>query len=1121
MVFQNNLLAGSGGQGGAYEIDNSLRFNDGDDPRLTRTMATGTSRRIFTFSTWLKRSHLGAFQYVFANTPQLSFDAVRINDDDTLDIRFNDNAFTVRTNRVYRDVSSWYHILVAVDTTQSTASDRVKIYTNGSLETSLAGTTYPTQNYDTSFGVSGEEYQVSTNTWSDDQAFDGYLAEVHFIDGQALSPTDFGEFDEDSGIWKPIRYSGSYGTNGFYLDFEDSAALGDDVSGNGNDFTPTNLASTDQTTDTPTNNFCTLNLLSNNEAPNTNTFSYSEGNTEFTGSGADTSLMMTVGNLGFNTGKWYWEIKCLVEGGNFPNISIVNSDYDISGIQNNYAWLSPYGYSYLSGGSKNNNGAGSAYGDSWTSDDIIGVAVDYDNGYIYFSKNGTYQNSGVPTSGASGTGSAFSINQSQTYLPAIGLRADGTAGEMSANFGNPSFSITTGNSDQNGYGNFEYAPPTGFLALCTQNLKDLVSSDVDLSLSGYETLTYTGNTDGNITVTTDTFSPDLTFLKNRTSGSTDWVITDSTMNPKFLTNVGNAVGSDQSTTYDFSIASNTSNFMLYTRALEDGYDGTSNATFNVNVAADVVVGSGSSAIPAMDLRGMPRGVQINLNLASNAYVVGRGGYGGGGGIWPQTNPQGDDTRGGDGGTALAIDQATSIDNQGTIAAGGGGGGGSAGRAPNGNFSGAGGGGGGGAGFGVGRFGPGGEGSVSHHGLNGSNATLTSGAAGGQGDQNQNTCGVGGTGGGLGQAGANGAGPGGANFNSSTAAPGDGGAAGIAIDGNTNATFSNTGTITGSVNSTATLDFFAASNQFRARSSSDKQIDDGIMNYSSGGLLVGNGNASVNANSANFVISSWPVQNGESDVNTNGNLASRVSVNSTYGISVVNYIGTGDSANTVGHGLSAAPEWIIFRPQNTNFDANVNFNSTNSAGGGFVKTTVYHVGIGANDQFIEMSGAGAKQTDATVFNNTAPTTTVFSVGSGTASGKLRTNVKDDLMTAICFHSVPGFSKFGSYEGNNSNDGTFVYTGFAPELVAIKAIDSTDNWVVLNKTVSEFNPMNDVLFYNNQDAESTDNSELLIDFLSNGFKLRFNRSEFNAAETYVYACFARNPFITSGGVPVTAG
>jgi hypothetical protein len=294
-----------------------------------------------------------------------------------------------------------------------------------------------------------------------------------------------------------------------------------------------------------------------------------------------------------------------------------------------------------------------------------------------------------------------------------------------------------------------------------------------------------------------------------------------------------------------------------------------------------------------------------------------------------------------------------------------------------------------------------------------------------------------------------------------------------------------------------------------------------MNYSSGGLLVGNGNSSVNANSANFVISAWPVQNGDSDVNTNGNLASRVSVNSTYGVSVVNYIGTGDSANTVGHGLSAAPEWIIFRPQNTNFDANVNFNATNSAGTGFVKTPVYHVGIGANDEFIEMSGAGAKQTDTAVFNDTAPTTTVFSVGSGSATGKLLTNVKDDLMTAICFHSVPGFSKFGSYEGNNNNDGQFVYTGFSPELVAIKAIDSSDSWVVLNKTVSEYNPMNDVLFYNNQNAESTNNSELLIDFVSNGFKLRFNRSEFNAAETYVYACFARNPFITSGGVPVTAG
>ena len=853
MVFP--ILGGNSAVAG-YSIDNSLRFNDNDSAKLERTFSA-SDQTDWTLSCWIKRGNLGSSQVFFGRqnvADGANIGTIVFESDDTIKITNKVGAstgFEAKTNAVFRDVSAWYHIFVSFDGNQSTHNDRAELYINGVQQSWSGSGSLSAGNGHINLGL---PHAVGYRAGDGGQYFDGYIAETYFIDGNSsLSHTDFGEFDADSGIWKPIRYSGSYGTNGFYLDFENSGSLGADQSGNGNDFTPTNLASTDQTTDTPTNNFCTLNLLSNNEAPNTNTFSYSEGNTEFTGSGADTSLMMTVGNLGFNTGKWYWEIKCLVEGGNFPNISIVNSDYDISGIQNNYAWLSPYGYSYLSGGSKNNNGAGSAYGDSWTSDDIIGVAVDYDNGYIYFSKNGTYQNSGVPTSGASGTGSAFSINQSQTYLPAIGLRADGTAGEMSANFGNPSFSITTGNSDLNGYGNFEYAPPTGFLALCTQNLKDLVSSDVDLSLSGYETLTYTGNTDGNITVTTDTFSPDLTFLKNRTSGSTDWVITDSTMNPKFLTNVGNAVGSDQSTTYDFSIASNTSNFMLYTRALEDGYDGTSNATFNVNVAANVVVGSGSSAIPAMDLRGMPRGVQINLNLASNAYVVGRGGYGGGGGIWPQTNPQGDDTRGGDGGTALAIDQATSIDNQGTIAAGGGGGGGSAGRAPNGNFSGAGGGGGGGAGFGVGRFGPGGEGSVSHHGLNGSNATLTSGAAGGQGDQNQNTCGVGGTGGGLGQAGANGAGPGGANFNSSTAAPGDGGAAGIAIDGNTNATFSNTGTITGSVNSTATLDFFAASNQFRARSSSDKQIDDGIMNYSSGGLLVGNGNASVNAYSANFVI----------------------------------------------------------------------------------------------------------------------------------------------------------------------------------------------------------------------------------------------------------------------------
>jgi hypothetical protein len=158
------------------------------------------------------------------------------------------------TSQVFRDMSAWYHIVVAVDTTQATDTNRVKIYVNGSQVTSFLSTLYPSQNTDTSVNQSGAPCRVGAGT---SLYFNGYMSDVYLIDGQQLAPSDFGEFDEDSGIWKPIAYEGTYGTNGFYLEFKDSSALGDDTSGNGNDFTVNNLTSIDQTTDTPTNNFAT------------------------------------------------------------------------------------------------------------------------------------------------------------------------------------------------------------------------------------------------------------------------------------------------------------------------------------------------------------------------------------------------------------------------------------------------------------------------------------------------------------------------------------------------------------------------------------------------------------------------------------------------------------------------------------------------------------------------------------------------------------------------------------------------------------------------------------------------------------------------------------------------
>ena len=474
-------------------IFQSLRFNDDDNAYLSRTMATGTSRRIFTFSTWVKRSALGSFQYVFTNSPQSSFDAVRFNSDDSLDVRFNNNTYTVNTNRLYRDVASWYHIVVSVDTTQATASDRVKIYTNGTLETSLQGNTYPTQDYDTSFGVSGQTYQVSANTWGPDQPFDGYMAEVHFIDGQALTPSSFGSTDSTTGHWKPKVYSGSYGTNGFYLDFADSNAFGDDESGNTNDFTPTNLTATDKTTDTPHNNFAILNELQNFDA-SLGATTLTDGNTiaKFTSA---TQNGNALGTISVGSGKWYWEVKCLALGG---QVAVGIADVDVSYYTSSMNSATDFTCFYrASDGNKQLSGSASSYGASYTANDIIGIALNLDDNQITFYKNGSSQG-------------AISITGGYRYLPA---QYGYNNGELNVNFGNPSFSISSGNADQNGYGNFEYAPPSGFLALCTNNLPELTIKD---SSAYFNTVLYTGTGSTGRSVTGVGFQPDIVWIKNRT-----------------------------------------------------------------------------------------------------------------------------------------------------------------------------------------------------------------------------------------------------------------------------------------------------------------------------------------------------------------------------------------------------------------------------------------------------------------------------------------------------------------------------------------------------------------------------------------------------------------------------
>jgi len=463
---------------GAYEVANSLRFNKGSSDYLNRTFGTSTSTKKCTYSCWVKRSKLndsgGQYLFTFNNTGSAIYfngSGTGAGTNDELVIN-SDSNFAFYTDDLYRDVSAWYHIVVAVDTTQGTASNRVKIYVNNVQVTNFGTETYPSQNADFNnlFSSSGVHEIGRGAATGGTEYFGGYMAEVVFIDGQQLDPTSFGEFDSDTGIWKPIDVSDlTFGNNGFYLDFENSGSLGADVSGNGNNFTVSNLTSVDQSTDTCTNNFCTLNPLASGGNP-----TFSEGNLKlYRASGDGTSQKTTFSTIAASSGKWYAEVKIdsvgsngliigfvNVDKSNLPNTSLGTGEDDFSaGIYSNGG---PIFYS---------SGTTFATVGSYSADDILQLAMDIDNGYLYWGKNGTYLNSGDPTSGSSGTGglALSNLTSGGTYTFAIAIRNNAT---IQMNYGSPPFSISSGNSDANGYGNFEYAVPSGYYSLCTKNLAE-------------------------------------------------------------------------------------------------------------------------------------------------------------------------------------------------------------------------------------------------------------------------------------------------------------------------------------------------------------------------------------------------------------------------------------------------------------------------------------------------------------------------------------------------------------------------------------------------------------------------------------------------------------------------
>ena len=469
--------------GGAFEVANSCRFNGGEYMHKSLS-ATATHADKCTFSIWVKPQVSDSRNtFIAAGVDSGNYMKVRLQDDKLAIYgnRSSQNDLHVVTNRLFRDPSAFYHILLQVDTTQSTSTDRVKFFVNGVQETSMSTTTYMAQNADCFLngGVSSSKLFIGAFDTAADggvsEQGEGYFAEVALIDGSILAPTEFGEYDEDSPtIWKPKDISGlTFGANGFYLDFEDSSNLGNDANG-GTDLTEVNLAAIDQSIDTPTNNFPVINILNNMVSAH---MVITDGNLHKHNQPTNNYWRSIYATMGASSGKWYFEMLMTNdEGSDVGNmfIGIVDADQMDNHLTSSahYKFVTrSRGYGYFGqNGNKDNNASSSSFGDSWGNGDRLGCAFDLDNGKIYFSKNGTWQNSGDPTSGSTGTGSAFDVTTGYTYLPVIGVHYGNS--QMDLNFGSPIAAISSGNADGDGYGNFEYAVPSGYYALCTKNLAE-------------------------------------------------------------------------------------------------------------------------------------------------------------------------------------------------------------------------------------------------------------------------------------------------------------------------------------------------------------------------------------------------------------------------------------------------------------------------------------------------------------------------------------------------------------------------------------------------------------------------------------------------------------------------
>jgi hypothetical protein len=512
------LPTGIGPVTGGYQIERSLRFNSADSAYLNRTPASASNRRTWTWSGWVKRGQLGSRDIFFAAGTAGNNFGLEFSANNELDIYQYVSAYQWQliSSSLYRDVSAWYHIVLALDTTQATSTNRVKLYVNGVQVTSFSTSTYPTQNTD--YLVNSTSQHNISNVSGASLYMDGYMTEVYLIDGQALTPSSFGETDSNTGVWKPKAYTGTYGTNGFYLKFADnsgttSTTLGKDSSGNGNNWTPNNFSVTagagnDSLVDSPTSygtdtgvggevrgNYVTWNALDRNSSG-----TLANGNLDWTS--GTTAHYGVRGTMSPPSGKWYFEVTAAAatSGTIAYGIGMANAANPLNvGAQSNTGAYLLYGV----GTSLELEAAGvqgsTITGASIAANDVIQVAYDVDGSKMWVGKNNTWYNSSGGTTGnpSAGTNPSFSSLLANLF-PFVEVYNN----TVYANFGQRAFA---------------YTAPSGFKALCTQNLPTptIGATSTTQANDYFNVVTYTATENVASSITGVGFQPDFVWVKTR------------------------------------------------------------------------------------------------------------------------------------------------------------------------------------------------------------------------------------------------------------------------------------------------------------------------------------------------------------------------------------------------------------------------------------------------------------------------------------------------------------------------------------------------------------------------------------------------------------------------------